>query len=103
MEWSSPFVIYRVKEDAGVEEVFCAEDLKKAKYWLTYIAQPWDVLCKTPLHPKHSKTSKCPEYWTHKEGVGKLSTDESKWRARAADIAGEISFPEAQQSTPLHA
>jgi hypothetical protein len=92
MDWKSPFVIYRINPDSTVEEVFQAEDLKKAKYWLTYIAQAGDVLCKTPLHPKHSKQTSKPEYWSHKEKSGKLGSDESQWRDTMKQH-GELTFP----------
>ncbi len=68
-----------------------------AKYWLTYIAQPGDVLCKTPVHPKHSKEGKSPEYWSHKEGTGSPTTNEMGWRALAEKRAFTGTFPEEQQ------
>lgn len=77
MEWKSPFVIYRVSGDGKIEEVYHAADIKKAKYWLTYIAKPGDVLCKTPIHPKHTKASAKPEYWSHKEASGKILAEEA--------------------------
>ena len=77
MDWKVPFIIYRITPDGKLEEVFFAEDFKAATYWLTYIAQPGDVLCKTPLHRKHSHASQRAEYWSHKEGqCGPVSSEE---------------------------
>ena len=98
MEWTSSFIIYRVLPDAKVEEVYHANDLKTAKYWLTYIAQPGDVLCKTPIHPKHSKGSKRPEYWCHKETSGTASSEETRWRKYIEGITTNVAFPEEQLS-----
>ncbi len=98
MEWSSPFIIYRISQDAKLEEVYHASDLKRAKYWLTYIAQPGDVLCKTPAHPKHSHTSKCPEYWSHKAQSGLPLSQEEKWKEFAKSKNFTFIFPEEQVS-----
>lgn len=93
MAWKNPFIIYRITEDAKLVEVFQAEDIKKAKYWLTYIAKPGDVLCKTPIHPKHSGSTKCPEYWSHKESGGKLCHDKQAWDQLASDKHAPAEFP----------
>jgi hypothetical protein len=100
MNWTCPFVIYRIDEQGKILEVFKAEDLKKAKYWLTYIAQPGDVLCKTPLHPKHSQSKKSPEYWSHKEQSGKLMTSEESWIKAVKKKSNEeqIVFPENENT-----
>ena len=97
MDWTTPFVVYRIREDNTLEEVFHARDLKKAKYWLTYIAQPGDVLCKTPLHPKHSKANKEPEYWSHKENSGQASSNIASWKKLAENKRFIGKFPEEQQ------
>jgi hypothetical protein len=99
MDWKSPFIVYRIIGDGKLEEVFHAEDIKKAKYWLTYIAQPGDVLCKTPVHPKHSKQSKGPEYWSHKEQSGKPSSTEDDWKNFAKNKNFTFVFPEEQTKT----
>jgi|GEM_PF-1513378 len=99
MDWKTPFVIYRLTADAKLEEVYHASDLKTAKYWLTYIAQVGDVLCKTPLHPKHSGQSNRPEYWCHKESSGQPCSNEEKWK----ELAGKHNFsgdwPDKQSDT----
>ena len=95
MEWSKPFIVYRVSESGQLEEVYHAEDIRQAKYWLTYIAQPGDVLTKTPVHPRHSGESPSPEYWSHKEASGKPSRDEAGWRSQVAETNFE-SFPTEQ-------
>jgi hypothetical protein len=97
MEWNVPFVIYRISADGKLEEVFHAADLKMAKYWLTYIAQPGDVLCKTPLHPKHSKSSKSPEYWSHKEVSGVPAQNEPGWKEQAEKRNFKGAFPDEQE------
>lgn len=96
MDWKVPFVIYRITSEGKLEEVFLAEDFKAASYWLTYIAQPGDVLCKTPLHKKHSHETKKPEYWSHKGSARDPIADESKWKNLVSEkhFAGE--FPEEQ-------
>lgn len=100
MDWNVPFVIYRITDGGQVEEVFHAADLKMAKYWLTYIALPGDVLCKTPLHPKHSKAKKAPEYWSHKESSGGPTQDENEWRKQAERRSFCGAFPEEQHKEP---
>ena len=80
MDWKFPFVVYRVTAEGTLEEIYLAEDFKAASYWLNYIAQPGDVLCKTPLHKKHSHTSSKAEYWSHKGDGRTLVTDERTWK-----------------------
>lgn len=96
MDWTEPFAIYRISADGKLEAVFLCSDMKKAKYWLTYIAQPGDVLCRTPAHPKHSKATKRPEYWCHKEQSGTSSIEEQRWKDFAKQKNCEIIFPEEQ-------
>lgn len=96
MDWKSPFIVYRISADGKLEEVFRCEDMKKAKYWLTYIAQTGDVLCRTPVHPKHSKKSNQPEYWCHKEASSSPSSEESAWREWARSKNTELIFPERE-------
>lgn len=79
MSWSSPYVIFRHSAQNVFVEVHKAEEIKDAKYWLAYIAKPGDVLCRTPLHPKHTRSSDQPEYWSHKSAKGVVS-DERLWR-----------------------
>ena len=98
MSWKTPFAVYRLSPDGKLTEVFQAEDLKKAKYWLTYIAQPGDVLCKTPLHPKHSKASGFPEYWSHKAHSGTPSSAEGEWKKWAQQRTTELIFPDNQDA-----
>ena len=76
MEWKSSYIVYRMDSEKNFNEVFYADDLAKAKYWLTYIGEVGDVLTKTPAHPKN--TSGLPEYWSHKSGSGQTSTDKEK-------------------------
>ena len=99
MEWKSPYIVYRVNADKCLQEVFWSEDIKKAKYWLTYIAQPGDVLYKTPAHPKHSKQTSTPEYWSHKESSGQACTNEAAWR-KFAEQTGPITLPTEQTDLP---
>lgn len=101
MEWKSPYIVYRINADKALEEVFWAKDIKTAKYWLTYIAQPGDVLCKTPIHPAHSHANPTPEYWSHKESSGTPCTNEYAWRKYAQKKVGDVQFPDEQLSFPL--
>lgn len=96
MNWKSPFAVYRISPEGKIEQVHIAQDLKSAKYWLTYIAQPGDVLCKTPAHPKHTKSSSQPEYWSHKESSGSPTTSEEQWRQLAKEKNCSFEFPEAE-------
>jgi hypothetical protein len=98
MEWKACYIVYRITQNADLLEVFHCDDIKKAKYWLQYIAQPGDVLTKTPIHPKHSKSSKCPEYWSHKEKNGLPISQEAKWQAYIKKINFNGNFPEEQQA-----
>lgn len=96
MDWKVPFVIYRINATGQIEEVFQAQDLKSAKYWLTYIAQPGDVLCKTPLHPKHSRTKSSAEYWSHKDSGREPVMNEQDWLKLAQRMQFAGLFPEQQ-------
>lgn len=100
MSWKTPYIIYRITAESKLEEVFRCDDIKKAKYWLTYIAEPGDVLCKTPAHPKHSKATNCPEYWSHKvKNVGPVS-NEGDWKNTLAKQGTTLQFPEDEQNQP---
>jgi hypothetical protein len=96
MAWTKPFAIYRVNEHGTLEPVYLCEDVKKAKYWLSYIAQPGDVLCRTPAHPKHSKTTNIPEYWCHREQERSSLSEESRWRLFVKPDGDEIAFPDSE-------
>jgi hypothetical protein len=94
MNWSSPFIVYRVSADGKLQEVFHAQDLKKAKYWLTYIAHPGDVLCQTPAHPKNPGDE--PKYWSHKHQSGTSSSDQKNWEQFAKKQQWQQSWPKEQ-------
>jgi len=96
MDWKVPFVIYRITPDGKLEEVFLAEDFKSATYWLTYIAQPGDVLCKTPLHRKHSHASQHAEYWSHKDSARDPVTSEETWKKLVEERHFNGEFPDQQ-------
>lgn len=98
MNWSSPYVIFRIADNGQLIQVHSASDLKSAKYWLTYIAQCGDVLCNTPVHPKHSKSSQKPEYWSHKQASGSPATSFSAWKEMVHDKNANPQFPECQSS-----
>lgn len=93
MEWQKPLIILRVNASGKLEPVYVPEDIKKAKYWLTYIAQTGDVLCKTPLHNKHSRTSEAVEYYSHKEQSGKVASNEEQWKGVATQMGWDSVFP----------
>ena len=100
MDWTAPFIVYRIVENGKLEEVFHAEDMKKAKYWLTYIAEPGDVLTRTPAHPKNEDSA--PKYWQHKAQSGTTSTDQEEWKKLTEKSKCEPQFPEEQvhESSP---
>ncbi|MBX7136921.1 MAG: hypothetical protein K1X83_02980 [Oligoflexia bacterium] len=93
MSWKTPFVVYRFSGDKQVTEIFECEDLQKAKYWIKYIAEPGDVLCRTPLSPKHSKSSDRAEYWCHKEQSGQAETNEERWKETLKQTWPDFQFP----------
>jgi hypothetical protein len=99
MDWNVPFVVYRLTEDGKLEQVFTAQDFQAASYWLTYIAQPGDVLCKTPLHKRHTHTSKRAEYWSHKGAEKGPITDEARWKKLVSKRSFSGEFPEEQVGT----
>lgn len=103
MDWKSVYIVYRITANSELLEVFHCDDIKKAKYWLQYIAQPGDVLTRTPIHPKHSKATKRPEYWSHKETSGQPCSQEQKWNAFTKKINFTLPFPEEQQSVTTEA
>ncbi|NMC63620.1 MAG: hypothetical protein GYA55_10705 [SAR324 cluster bacterium] len=77
MEWTSPFIIYRMDSEGKLYEVFHARNIEQAKYWLSYIAEIGDVLTKSPAHPKNN-TGK-PQYWSHKEQSGSAVSSKQRW------------------------
>ncbi len=95
MDWHSPFVVYRITADGKLEEVFHAQTLKKARYWLQYIAQPGDVCCMTPINAKHSRKTAKPEYFGHKEKSGQPNWDAKRW-TEIAKTKNISEFPEEQ-------
>ena len=103
MDWNVPFVIYRINSQGQLEEVFLAHDLKSAKYWLTYLALPGDVLCKTPLHPKHSREHDSPEYWSHKDHSREPMISEKSWQDLAQERNCDGKFPNQQLSKEIRA
>lgn len=80
MNWETTYVVFRQQDGGKATIVHSPADLSSAKYWMQYIAEPFDVLCKTPIHPKHTKKLEIPEYWAHKEKSGKLAYQEADWR-----------------------
>lgn len=99
MSWTVPFVVFRLAPDKKITEVFECDDLQKAKYWIKFIAEPGDVLCRTPLSPKHSKKNTQPEYWCHKETSGQPTTDEQGWRTQIQQTWPDFEFPSSSQGT----
>lgn len=96
MDWNSPFVVYRVSDEGKLEQVFAAQDFQEAIYWLSYIAQTGDVLCKTPVHRKHSHSSQRAEYWSHKGTHRSTITDEQLWRKLMSKRNFNGEFPDHQ-------
>ena len=101
MEWKQPFIIYRITPEGKLFQVYETADLKQARYWLTYIAQPGDVLCRTPVHPKHSKQNSKPEYCAHKESSGKSSSVEKDWGLLASKLNFSRGFPDSPTDTAI--
>lgn len=98
MDWKSPFVVYRISPEGKLQQVYCARDLKAARYWLTYVAEVGDICCRTPVHPKHSGSSSRPEYWSHKEKSGQATSDEAQWQEWARKINFDLEFPDKQST-----
>lgn len=96
MEWKVPFIVYRITPDGKLEEVFHAADFKAASYWLSYIAEPGDVLCRTPLHQKHSHKTNKAEYWSHKGDGRELVSSQDAFKAIMTEKHFEGEFPEEQ-------
>jgi hypothetical protein len=93
MSWTTHFIICRPGDDGVLREVFSASEIKRVKYWLQYIAQPLDIMCRTPLHPKHSQSVQIPEYCQHKDQAGKLSSHYSLWKNDIEKRFGNLNFP----------
>lgn len=97
MSWTTQFIVFRLAPEKNITEVFECDDLQKAKYWIKFIAEAGDVLCRTPLSPKHSKKSTQPEYWCHKEASGQPATDEQTWKKQIQQTWPDFEFPRSQQ------
>jgi hypothetical protein len=96
MSWRSVYAIYRPRAGGSLVEVFRTDDMKKAKYWISYIGKVGDALCKTPLHPKHPDKNGVPEYWTHKQDAGSTSVRVEDWKLLVQAVGGTIQFPNEQ-------
>lgn len=96
MDWQSAFVVYRIMPDGKLKEIYHAQDLKSAQYWLSYIAQTGDLCCRTPASPRHSGKSPQPEYIGHKESSGKASRIEADWKKWAEGRQFDFCFPGEQ-------
>ena len=94
MSWATKFVVYRLSPSGQLDEVFQTDDMKKAQYWIKYIALVGDILCRTPNHPKHSKQTQIAEYWMHKESSGDAIADPDGWKKQVDGKA--LAFPENQ-------
>ncbi len=71
MELEKPYVIIRKNENSFFI-VHEADKIKDARYWLNYIAEPNDALCKTPKHPKYKGTGNI-EYQAHLVNRGEVN------------------------------
>ena len=100
MKWTTPYVAYRVskinEKNSLIDEIYHGSDIKAANRWMKFISQQWDVMCKTPLHPKHSKGSEKAEYYSHKVGSGDVAQDEKGWSEYAKSLNFDLSFPAEQ-------
>ncbi|NLF25772.1 MAG: hypothetical protein GX589_08990 [Deltaproteobacteria bacterium] len=97
MDWSTPFIIYRIDASGSLKEVYHAKDLNAARYWLKYIAKPGDVCCRTPTHPKHSTHNGAPEYFSHKETSGCASSVKENWQNYAKGKSFDGQFPNEEK------
>jgi hypothetical protein len=99
MAWDTPYVIFRLSPAGSFAPVFQEADFQKAKYLLNFVAEPGDVLCRTPVHPKHSGKSPAPEYWSHKVKPGSVLSNEAEWRSLLPEVEGGVpDFPSAPHS-----
>lgn len=96
MTWTAPFIVYRIDQDLTLMEVYYPRDFKAANYWLKFIAQPGDVCCRTPAHPKHSTKAGKPEYFSHKESSGTTLQNAEDWWKIAKERGFDGEFPEEQ-------
>ena len=92
MTWTTQYVVLRLHADGRIEQVFHPEDLKKAKYIMSYVAEPGDVCFRTPLNPKHSKANNLPEYFSHKAKSGTAVTDQAEWERMLDERKARASF-----------
>lgn len=99
MKWEVPYVVFRPKGAGRFEEVFQTGDFKKAKYWMTYIAEIGDVLCKTVAHQRYTGNGGQPEYFSHKEDSGTVKQDLSSFEQSV--LAGSAcNFPAEAVRSP---
>ena len=105
MDWTVPFIIYRVDqncvgEQVTLEEAYYPEDFKKAQYLIKFVAEAGDVLCRTPLHHKYDAEEGRPQYVSHKVSSGNPSRDYEDWLKLLGDKKFDGKFPEEQVGTP---
>lgn len=95
MDWLTSYVVLRFTEECRFCEVYETNDVRKAKYWLGFIGEEGDVLCRTPKHQKFTGDTMAPEYCCHKEGTGTggIFADERRWRERCLRGTPDLLLP----------
>jgi hypothetical protein len=75
--WTTPYIILRPSTDGTAKVAHEAADLKKASYFMQYVAEPGDALFQTPLHPK--VVGDAIKYFYHTVTRGKFTYSNEQW------------------------
>ena len=93
MEWKNAYVLVRPERNGTLNVVHTAEQLKDARYWLQYIAEPGDAIFVTPTNPQYKGKNGEPTFMSYLVSRGKLDHSEPAWKRQAFEAKdAELSF-----------
>lgn len=99
MDWKTQLIIARPQANGTLIVVNECASLKDARYWLNYIAEPYDALFLTPLNPKYAGDGS-PAYSCHLISRAKTEYDKKKWMEKAFEL-GEKACVTFKQNDPI--
>lgn len=93
------YVVLRAERSGKAKLLHGADNIKDARYWLSYIAEPGDAIFTTSAHPKYVGTGE-PKYFAHLVGRKNMAYDEQQWRKQQVDPTAVITIQEGETSAP---
>lgn len=100
MDWKTPLIIVRPQADGKVLVVNESASLKDARYWLNYIAEPFDALFLTPLNAKYVGSGD-PIYSCHLISRAKTEYNENAWKEKVFDNPDATTLNFSTENNPV--